>query len=387
MRLSLIEYPLNIEKITGYFIRRKNRFVVTAEVNGEIRDCHLPNPGRLWELLIPGQTELVLVKNPEPQQLPFTVLACRKNSNFVLLHTHLTNRVIKNLINEGRISFYKGFKVKAEEVKLSHSRIDLLLEGNAEKLYLEVKTCTLFGEKIAMFPDAVSERGKKHLIELKEMAVRGIKTSVLFVVMSPQVEYFLPAYHIDYEFSKAFMEVKDKVDLKAIALDWDKSFSYVTKVKELKIPYSFIKNALKERGVYLLLIYLEKPELIRIGKLGEIDFPSGYYVYVGKAMDGLFSRIARHKRKIKKLHWHIDYLLTKAKVIKDIPILSDSDIECVVAESLNKICDNPIPNFGCSDCQCSSHLFYFSENPIFKREFVDMVNYYRMDINTLNEKS
>ncbi|MCX7988879.1 MAG: DNA/RNA nuclease SfsA, partial [Thermodesulfovibrio sp.] len=365
----MINYPFNFEKINATFVSRENRFLVKAQLNENIIDCYLPNPGRLWELLIPGETELILVRNTSSSKIPFLVLACKKEDKLVLLHTHITNKIIKALINDQKLNPFKGFRVISEEVKIERSRFDLLLENSNDKLYLEVKTCTLFGNRVAMFPDAITERGRRHLMELNRLAENGIKTSVIFVVMNPDVEFFLPAYHIDYQFAKAFMNVKNLVNLKAIALDWDKHFNYVKKVKELKIPFSFIEKTLNDRGVYLLITQLNSAEFIKIGKIGEKHFPAGYYVYVGKAKKGLFSRIERHRRKLKKMHWHIDYLLKKARLIKDLPIVTDENIECTLADRLLKISDGALPEFGSSDCYCKSHLFYFRENPLHKRDF------------------
>ncbi|MCS7215606.1 MAG: DNA/RNA nuclease SfsA [Thermodesulfovibrio sp.] len=375
-----MSYPIHNKKIIATFLKRKNRFVVIASVDGKIKECYLPNSGRLWELLIPNKTELMLIENSQNQKLKFTVLACKKEHHWVLLHTHLTNKIVKSLINQEKLPFYRGFRVVSEEVKIKNSRVDLLLENSREKNYLEVKTCTLFGKKTAMFPDAVTERGKRHLIELKDLVQKNIKASVLFVVMNPEVEFFLPAYHIDYEFSKTFMLVKDIVDIKAISLKWDSSFTTVEATAELKIDFSFLERVLNEKGVYLLVMHLQNSEKIIIGNLGKLNFTKGYYVYIGKSKRGLFKRIARHRRKLKKMHWHIDYFLTRAKLIRDLPILTEEDIECQVAYSLSKISDKIIPEFGSSDCNCNGHLFYFKENPLFNLNFIEMINHYRMDI-------
>lgn len=376
----MLDYPFNFRKIKGRFIERKNRFVFLAEIDGKVRGCYLPNPGRLWELLIPEETELMLTETPHNlRRLPFTVLAYRKEKRWILLHTHITNKIIKYLINHGKIPFYSGLKAVAEEVRVEGSRLDFLLEGNGQRILLEVKTCTLIGREISMFPDAVSERGRRHLIQLKELAEKGIKTSVLFAVMSPDVEFFLPAYHIDYEFSKTFLEIKDVVDIRAVSLRWDEDFSYVIDIRELKIPFSFIERILHERGVYILVIFLSQPELIRIGSGALVNFSAGYYIYVGSAKRGLFQRIRRHKRRNKKMHWHIDYLLDRAGKVKDFPIITDRHIECEVAERILRISDGIIPEFGSSDCKCPGHLFYFRENPLFKKEFIDIVTYLRLD--------
>jgi sugar fermentation stimulation protein A len=376
----MLKYPFEINKHRGTFIKRKNRFVLSAKINTEIKDCYLPNPGRLWELLIPNKTELILVENSKNQKLPFTVLGCKKNENVILLHTHLTNRVISELIKNKAFPIYKEYKVIKEEIKVGNSRFDLLLSDGQKELYLEIKTCTLFGEKIAMFPDAITERGRRHLYELGELSKKGLKASVLFVIMNPQIKYFLPAYHIDFEFAKVFMEVKDKVEIRAIAVGWDKTLSHLNTLKEVSIPYDFIESQLKDRGVYLLIIYLPQDKKIKIGNLEEIYFKEGYYVYIGSAKRGLSKRIERHKRKSKKLHWHIDYFLQKAKILNDIPIITNFKRECFLVEKILQISDNFIQKFGSSDCSCISHLFYFKYNPLTNENFIDTINYYRIEL-------
>jgi sugar fermentation stimulation protein A len=376
----MLKYPFEINKHRGTFIKRKNRFVLSAKINTEIKDCYLPNPGRLWELLIPNKTELILVENSKNQKLPFTVLGCKKNENVILLHTHLTNRVISELIKNKAFPIYKEYKVIKEEIKVGNSRFDLLLSDGQKELYLEIKTCTLFGEKIAMFPDAITERGRRHLYELGELSKKGLKASVLFVIMNPQIKYFLPAYHIDFEFAKVFMEVKDKVEIRAIAVGWDKTLSHLNTLKEVSIPYDFIESQLKDRGVYLLIIYLPQDKTIKIGNLEEIYFKEGYYVYIGSAKRGLSKRIERHKRKYKKLHWHIDYFLQKAKILNDIPIITNFKRECFLVEKILQISDNFIQKFGSSDCSCISHLFYFKYNPLTNENFIDTINYYRIEL-------
>ena len=376
----MLKYPFEINKHRGTFIKRKNRFVLSAKINTEIKDCYLPNPGRLWELLIPNKTELILVENSKNQKLPFTVLGCKKNENVILLHTHLTNRVISELIKNKAFPIYKEYKVIKEEIKVGNSRFDLLLSDGQKELYLEIKTCTLFGEKIAMFPDAITERGRRHLYELGELSKKGLKASVLFVIMNPQIKYFLPAYHIDFEFAKVFMEVKDKVEIRAIAVGWDKTLSHLNTLKEVSIPYDFIDSQLKNRGVYLLVIYLPQDKKIKIGNLEEIYFKEGYYVYIGSAKRGLSKRIERHKRKSKKLHWHIDYFLQKAKILNDIPIITNFKRECFLVEKILQISDNFIQKFGSSDCSCISHLFYFKYNPLTNENFIDTINYYRIEL-------
>ena len=111
------------------------------------------------------------------------------------------------------------------------------------------------------------------------------------------------------------------------------------------------------KGIYTLLIRFDKPQAITIGKLGRVSFPAGYYAYVGSALNGLESRIARHLKKEKALHWHIDYFLQKTRVEEIIYSPTEKNKECAIAFQLaQKLM--PIPYFGCSDCRCKSHLYF-----------------------------
>ena len=110
------------------------------------------------------------------------------------------------------------------------------------------------------------------------------------------------------------------------------------------------------KGIYTLIIALDKPRTITIGKRGKISFAPGYYAYVGSALNGLGARISRHLKENKVLYWHIDYFLQKARVVEIIYCASERNEECVIASQLAQKL-NPVPHFGSSDCHCHSHLF------------------------------
>ncbi len=111
------------------------------------------------------------------------------------------------------------------------------------------------------------------------------------------------------------------------------------------------------KGSYLLLIELKDKETIQIGKLGKIDFMKGFYVYIGSAINGLEPRINRHLRKEKKIHWHIDFLLNSAEIIKVFYRENSFKEECKISNEFKKKLQS-IKSFGSSDCNCKSHLFY-----------------------------
>ena len=123
-------------------------------------------------------------------------------------------------------------------------------------------------------------------------------------------------------------------------------------------------------GTYCLVMKLDRPTSIQIGRLGRESFPQGYYVYVGSALNGLTRRIARHLSQLKKKHWHVDYLLEYAKTIGTRRIYSVEKRECALSEEVGRICHGiPMDGFGSSDCRCSTHLYFFPENPLSSPRF------------------
>ncbi len=117
------------------------------------------------------------------------------------------------------------------------------------------------------------------------------------------------------------------------------------------------------RGIYLLICELRRNSEILVGRLGKFSLKKGFYIYVGSAMNGLEQRVARHLRKDKKMHWHIDYLLKKAKILEVVSFqTSYSNDECLTASNIAKLADDePVKSFGSSDCKCNTHLFYFDK--------------------------
>ncbi len=111
------------------------------------------------------------------------------------------------------------------------------------------------------------------------------------------------------------------------------------------------------KGIYTLVIKLDETQRIKVGSLGNLKFSKGFYVYVGSAQNGLEARIGRHLSDDKKTHWHIDYLLDRAEIVRVFVSDGDKNEECRIAKYLSTSMDK-IDDFGSSDCNCPSHLFY-----------------------------
>jgi len=128
------------------------------------------------------------------------------------------------------------------------------------------------------------------------------------------------------------------------------------------------------KGVYVLIMRLDRDKNIIIGKLGSIHFKKGYYAYTGSALGtGGIKRVKRHfdvatgENRTRK--WHIDYLMPHSEVLCAVFLSTSEALECTVAESLEF---EGVPGFGCSDCTCGSHLFFSQED--FRNQIISTMN-------------
>jgi sugar fermentation stimulation protein A len=246
-------------------------------------------------------------------------------------------------------------------------------------MVLEVKSCTLFSGMTAMFPDAVTLRGRKHLEELASLSGAKHQSAVLFLVHSPGVYYFMPECHTDLDFSQTLLAVSQDIMVKAVSVSWGKDLSLGKTVRELVIPWDTIKNEAHDRGSYILILRLKKDEKISVGNLGDLHLKKGYYLYAGSAKRNLSQRIARHERKRKNLFWHIDYLRQYADHCASLPVRTSADLECDIANALHKISQWSVPDFGSSDCRCHSHLFGMRDDPVLSPQFIKLLLDFRIN--------
>jgi len=366
--------------IRAVFRSRPNRFIVQCLVNDRLVRAYLPNPGRLHELFLP-EAKLFLVQQELSQgrKIPYLVVAVERDGLPVMLHTHANNLVARHLVDQNQVPGLEGAVVLKAEHTIGHSRFDFLLCREKRNVVLEVKSCTLFGNKIAMFPDAVTARGKRHLLELAGLAGSDMATAVLFVVHSPRPRYFMPDYHTDLEFSRTLLAVRDRVMIRAMAVEWKSDLSLGGSVRELLIPWDIIEREAQDRGSYIVLLHLARNRRIRTGDPGMISFPKGFYCYVGSAPDDLSKRAAYHQRKRRTLVAPIDHLREQAVVTAVLPVRAGRDLACSIADALRTIAAWSIPGFGSTDCSCDSHLFGMAEDPLHSPLFIKTLLHFRMD--------
>lgn len=365
--------------VEAIFLKRPNRFVAECLVGDRIVQAHLPNPGRMWELLFPGRTMFLLPRGGEGTRTQFRVVGIERDETPIMLDTHYSNDVAAKLIEEKKINGWEDWEVLRREVTFGSSRFDLLLGRGEERKIVEVKSCTLFGKETAMFPDAITERGRKHLMELAELTRSGWQAGILFLVHWAKAQWFLPDYHTDLAFSRTLFEMRHTLDIKATALEWHRDLSLGGMGRDLVIPWHVIDQEAHDGGVYMVVLYVEEDKMLPIGSKGIFHFPKGYYVYVGSAKHNLAKRLDRHRRKRKSFHWHIDYLRDNALFCAAIPIRTTAMAEHELAAAVGAVADWTILGFGASDCGCNTHLFGMHSDPVHTPAFMDVVQEFRMD--------
>jgi sugar fermentation stimulation protein len=242
--------------LKGRFAARPNRFVIHCELPGMgVVKAHMPNPGRMGELLLP-QVTLYLTRSDNPsRKLAYTAVAVERNGTPVFLHTHLNNRVAQHLLETGRVPGLRHVKIVKAEAKHGNSRFDFLIEQRNRQRYVEVKSVTLFGNGIAMFPDAPTERGRKHLTELADLSEPGNKSVVLFLIHSLGCDYFVPDIHTDLRFSKTLYELRERLSIIPLSVGWTPSLRLRDEAKVLPIPWRHVTRHFVDRGLIIHVLH------------------------------------------------------------------------------------------------------------------------------------
>jgi sugar fermentation stimulation protein A len=189
----------------GRLIRRYQRFLADVELaGGSIVTAHCPNSGSMKGCNLPGSPVLLSISDKPGRKLKYTWELVMSGGNWVGINTGLPNRLVREGIENGVIRELQGFQSIRPEVRYGDekSRIDLLLEGASELCYVEVKNVTLVEGSLALFPDAVTTRGQKHLRELMEMVHQGHRGVIFFVVQRADGEAVAPADVIDPEYGR-----------------------------------------------------------------------------------------------------------------------------------------------------------------------------------------
>ena len=206
--------PIHGPLTQARFLSRPNRFLlkVRLEDTGREVDAHMADPGRLKELLLPGKRLwLRSASNPARKTGWSAVLVeSPDGSGLISIDSTLPNRLASEALRKRAVSELSDWELVKNEVKMGRSRFDFLLtRGELERLVLEVKSVTVVEGGVALFPDAVTERGARHVRELAEIAARpGWEAAVLFVLQRPDAREIRAAEKIDSNFSEALVQAE-----------------------------------------------------------------------------------------------------------------------------------------------------------------------------------
>ena len=191
---------LKWSKLTqGILIKRYKRFMADVKLrNNHVVTAHCPNSGSMKACCEPGRTVYLTRHNKPSRRLKYTWEMIDMGASLVGVNTIVPNRLTQAAILAGDIPELSGYETVRTEVKYGkNSRIDLLLEKGGNRCFVEVKNCTLVTEGLASFPDAVTSRGLKHLVELQEQVKQGDRSVMFYLIQRMDADRFEPADHID----------------------------------------------------------------------------------------------------------------------------------------------------------------------------------------------
>ena len=197
-----------LNTVHGKFICRPNRFIAIVEVGGEEQVCHVKNTGRCRELLVPGATVILEKNDGKNRKTLYDVIAVYKGDMLINMDSQAPNKVFYEWLHTtdffGNISYIKPEKA------YKCSRFDCYLEADGTKNYVEIKGVTLEESGVAMFPDAPTERGLKHVRELCEAAKNGYGAYVFFIIQMQGCKYFTPNERTHKELADALRKARNE---------------------------------------------------------------------------------------------------------------------------------------------------------------------------------
>jgi sugar fermentation stimulation protein A len=217
--------------IGGRLVKRYKRFLADVVLDsGTVVTAHCPNSGRMTGCSLPGQPVYLSHQDSPKRKLKYRWELIEMPTSLVGVNTLVPNRLVADALRAGAIPPLKGYgDVSAEVAVNARSRLDLKLTGRGlPDCYVEIKNCTLVEGGVAMFPDAPTTRGQKHLRELSLLKGRGMRAVIFFLIQRMDARTFAPADRIDPEYGRQLRKAVDHgveimvydahIDLKGIRL-------------------------------------------------------------------------------------------------------------------------------------------------------------------------
>lgn len=194
--------------VEAILLKRYKRFLADVNLDGTLLTAHVPNTGSMTACWEPEWKCALSVSDNPNRKMPHTLELTHNGETWIGVNTANANKVTHLWLKNNLIPELSGYSKITPEKKVGDSRIDFFLEGHSTlpDCYVEVKSVTLKLDGVAQFPDAVSERGQKHLKELIALKESGLRTAMLFVVQREDVESMKPASSIDKKYAALLRE-------------------------------------------------------------------------------------------------------------------------------------------------------------------------------------
>ena len=192
------------------FINRPNRFVAHVMLDGREEIVHVKNTGRCKEILKAGATVFLEKSANKGRKTGYSLISSYKGDVLINIDSQVPNVVIFDAIKEKKLKELNNVDVLRREVTYGNSRFDIYFESPPDKGFIEVKGVTLEKNGVAMFPDAPTERGTKHIYEMIKAVEDGYKGYVIFVIQMKGIDYFTPNEAMDKDFAEALRTAEQK---------------------------------------------------------------------------------------------------------------------------------------------------------------------------------
>ena len=204
--------------------------------NGRTISAHCPNSGSMKACCEPGRPVYVSLHDNPKRKLKYTWELIEMPTSMVGINTQVPNRLVATSIQAGLVPELNGYESISREINTSEkTRLDILLrKGKKNRCYVEIKNCTLVEESVAYFPDAVTARGLKHLVELRSLVSAGFRCVIFFVIQRMDATTFQPADRIDPAYGK---ELRRALEHGVEILVYDAQIDLETIRLNRKIPY------------------------------------------------------------------------------------------------------------------------------------------------------
>lgn len=196
------------QTINGRFVKRLNRFEGIVEINGREVPVHIPNTGRCRELFVNGARVILEIRESKTRKTPYELIMVYKGDRLISIDSQAPNKIVEEAVRGGLIEEIGSYGYVKREAFYQKSRFDLLLKKTEESekresCFIEVKGVTLEIEGTALFPDAPTERGARHMKELAAARQEGYRAAVVFLVQMENIKTFTPNKLMDVGFAEA----------------------------------------------------------------------------------------------------------------------------------------------------------------------------------------